>query len=363
MKIRISASVTLFRIGILLIGISKLWRFSNGQDKALLVMGLAILIWKIVVVDRNYSKYQTMSLMIVALFCIVVFIKTVEQNLFTLFIIVFSMKGIETNGALKEFLILNIVFFIGTIVLCKIGILYDDVYYFSRPGQILARHSYGFGHPNQLYLRFFIISTIILCFSEKKHKIKTALIFIISLVLYNLSNSRAGFYCVVLLLAITTILDFTGNKANQLVSTIMVGVYFVVVSIPVIFLFLDNQLVWKIDQIMTGRISLANKVINSYSLSPFGLNKQIADRYVVDNSYMYILIHYGIFFYILYVAVMGYVVYILYRRKMKYEMLAMLMVHIYAMVECILINPIFNFCILFVGAIIMDSRKLKKDVG
>lgn len=367
---RINISKTLFMMGLVITGISKLSKFHNGRNTLLLAAGLAVLLVKIVI-DRMYTECQ-MACIAGALFLgLLIFLKTGEMNPFTLFIVMFSMKGIKAEEAVKVLLVLNMVFFMGTIILCKVGIIYDDVYYFTRPGQILARHSYGLGHPNQVFLRMLIISIILLaCNKGKIHKVKMLLVFAVSIILYKQTDSRSGFLCILLLLAVVGMLDISRGKMRQVISVGMIIAYFAVVMISVVFLYWNGRVVQVIDSAITGRISLARKFLNAHSFSVLGVDRQISDDFVVDNSYVYIIIHYGILFFILYVMVIGCLLYDMYRKKMYYEIVAVVIVHIYAFIECVLINPVFNFCILYLGGFLMNyisekngGRKHERIVG
>ena len=358
---KIELSKLLFEAGLLLIGISKLWKFSNGRDTFILAAGLALLLLKIVT-DRTYTGYQMASLIGVFFLGVLIFLKTGEMNPFTLFVILFAMKGIDVNRALKMFLVLNIVFFAGTIVLCKMGIIYDDIYYFSRPGQILARHSYGLGHPNQVFLRMLVISMIMLaCVRGKYHKVKMFLTFFLSFILYKGTDSRSGFICTLLLLAVVGLLDISTGKIRQVISVGMMAAYLAVVILPVVFLFWNGSLVQAVDRAITGRISLAKKFLASYSLSGFGTDRQISDKFVIDNSYMYFMVHYGILFFILYVVAVGCLLCAMYKKKMAYVIASVVVLHIYAFIECVLINPMFNFCILYGGVFLMNHIPGKKE--
>lgn len=357
---KINISRILFGMGLLLIGISKLWKFNYGEDTIFLVTGLALLLLKIVT-DNTYTERQMACLIFVFFLGMLIFLKTGEMNPFTLFILLFSMKGIEVHRALKVLLAVNMVFFVGTLLLCRMGFIYDDVYYFSRPGQILARHSYGLGHPNQVFMRFFLLSAIMLaCVRGKYHRMKMVLIFAAAVVLYKGTDSRSGFACTLLLLLAVGLLDINVGKIRQILSVGMLAAYSAVVILPVVFLVWNGNLVQAIDRALTGRISLARKFLELYSLSVFGAARNISNGFVVDNSYMYIIIHYGIAFYILYIAAVGCLLYAMYRKKMAYEVTAVTVLHIYAFIECVLINPVFNFSVLYAGAFFMNHVSKKK---
>lgn len=360
---KINISRILFGMGLLLIGISKLWKSHNGRDTLLLVVGLSLLLLK-TIIDRIYTERQMACIVVTLFLGMLIFLRTGEMNPFTLFMVLFSMKGIKAEGAIKILLVLNMVFFAGTIALCKMGIIYDDVYYFTRPGQILARHSYGLGHPNQVFLRMLMISIILLaCIRGKYHKVKMLLVFGISVVLYKQTDSRSGFLCILLLLAVVGMLDISRGKMRQMITVGMISAYAAVVMISVVFLYWNGSVVQVIDRVITGRISLARKFLDMHSFSMLGVNRQISDNFVVDNSYVYIMIHYGILFFVLYVMAVGCLLYDMYRKKMYYEAVAVVIVHIYAFIECVLINPAFNFVILYLGGFLMNHIPGKRSEG
>nr|WP_300767143.1 hypothetical protein [uncultured Acetatifactor sp.] len=365
-RMRMNIGRTLFVAGLFLIGISKLWRFQGAQDKVFLATGLCFLMLKIAI-EKNYTKNQITCFFGAFSMGALIFMKTGELNPFSLFIIVFSMKGIEIKKVLREVLALNLAFFVGTITLCKMGFIYDDIYFFSRPGQILARHSYGLGHPNQVFLRILVIGMIVVgCLRERHHKAKMVMTFVVSVLFYKTTNSRSGFLCILLFLAAVCMLDMCGGKKRKVITACMFVLYAFMAVLPIVFLFWDSRIIQRIDQMITGRIFLAKKFLASYSLSALGVDKGISESFVIDNSYMYILIHYGIIFYAIYVIAIGCLLYTMYKKKMAYEMAVVFMLHVYAFVECILINPIFNISVLFAGAFLMnpiESIKDGEDIG
>lgn len=349
----------LFNIGFFLVGVAKLCQLNSSLETLFLVAGLGVLMIKICLDD--FTKKQWCIIVVLVSIGCMIFLASGEMNPVSFIIVIFSMNKVQLEQVVKLFFWMSLISFIGIFLLCKMGVLYDDIYYFTRPGVIIARHSYGFGHPNQMFLRLFIICVIYITYYGKRHSIWKLLGMIaISLLVYRSTNSRTGFLCTIIFFTLYLFIYKGSEKIKDIVSRGMIVIYYIMIFLSLCFIFVSDSLVMQLDQLISGRITLTNSFFSTHPITLFGTSKELTKGFVLDNSYIYILAHYGIVFFTIYIFAIGYLLHIAYKEKQTYIILLICVLHVYAFMERVIINPMFNYCIIFIGILLMSHLKKTK---
>ena len=157
------------------------------------------------------------------------------------------------------------------ICLPLLGIIENNVFHFYRNGEFIDRFALGYRHPNLLQSTFSLCSIMFLyLYYNKTNIIPLMIIEFINIVLYRITYSRTGF----IILSIVILIFYFVNKNEKIKKILLnnLNVIFVVIClIPICsgILYGKVDLLTKIDQIVTGRISYISLLMNKYSMPLF----------------------------------------------------------------------------------------------
>ena len=258
-------------------------------------------------------------------------------------------------------------------ILCKIGIFPDAGVY--RGDQF--RTALGFIHPNSFGVRAFIFSSC--WFYTRRNKLMVAdYIFIVFLALFAwfVPNSRTSSLCMILLSVLLYLYSKPSFCSSQFCSVInhLLIVCAVIINIGTVLLSLfyneGNAILLFIDKVLSGRLSIANQLYHEFSITLLGqqIYVNMSERIYAglgtvainfDNSYMRILLHWGI---IVYAVVSAFVIWgLLYekRRKNPTLFLILFMVLVYSFSEKILYQG--TYCVFILALSDLLYGKLPKE--
>lgn len=148
------------------------------------------------------KKYDKRELLRLGIFSIIGLIFTITYNdanflIYLLFAISINNMGIKKF--LKIFFISSLVLYCMIIVLSKIDILPEKLMIRNTEDGVNIRHSLGFSHPNSVFL--FALPIILSSYCLFKNDIKYYVVVLaICIGLYILSDSRSGFYSIIILI-------------------------------------------------------------------------------------------------------------------------------------------------------------------
>ena len=132
-----------------------------------------------------------------------------DVNLLITFILALTLINCDVKEFVKKFMISSSIMYVVTIILYFLGILNDNYLIRMTSGGYITRHSLGFTHPNSIFMYFIPIVLCAYLLEDKKKRFYITFS-ILSLILYKLSLSRTGIYCI----AILFILDLFKDKIN-----------------------------------------------------------------------------------------------------------------------------------------------------
>lgn len=223
-----------------------------------------------------------------------------DVNLLITFILALTLINCDVKEFVKKFMISSSIMYVVTIILYFLGILNDNYLIRMTSGGYIIRHSLGFTHPNSIFMYFIPIVLCAYLLEDKKKRFYITFS-ILSLILYKLSLSRTGIYCI----AILFILDLFKDKIN----------YKKIISwLPLLFFGASYFLAIKygdtknnsINVLLSNRPYLWNRIIESANMfTIFGSN--VLSKVYLDNFYLAMVYRCGLYSTLLYylILIMG----------------------------------------------------------
>lgn len=216
-----------------------------------------------------------------------------DVNLLITFLLALTLINCDIKDFIKKFMISSSVMYIVTICLYFFGILNDNYLIRITSDGYSIRHSLGFTHPNSIFM--FYIPIVLCAYLLENNKKKFYIIFtILSLVLYKLSLSRTGIYCIIILF----VLDILKNKLNYKK---------IIKWIPLVFFCVSYFLAIKygaskndsFNIILSNRPYLWNRIIKSANIFTIFGSNVLSDLYL-DNFYLAMVYRCGLYSALLY---------------------------------------------------------------
>jgi hypothetical protein len=216
-----------------------------------------------------------------------------DVNFLITFVLALTLINCDVKDFVKKFMISSSIMYIMTILLYFLGVLNDNYLIRTTSNGYIIRHSLGFTHPNSIFM--FYIPIVLCAYLLENNKKKFYVIFtILSLVLYKLSLSRTGIYCIILLF----ILDIFKKKINYKKIISWLPLMFFAASYFIAIKY-GNSKSDAINVLFSNRPYLWNRIIeNANMFTVFGSNV-LSDLYL-DNFYLAMVYRCGLYSTLLY---------------------------------------------------------------
>ena len=262
---------------------------------------------------------------------------TNRRNLFIIFILLCAFKT-DYKKIIKTTLILQIALTSFTVLLSVFNITQD--YIVTRGA--LQRHSLGFLYTTNL-VQMFTFSSILYIYSIGT-KITYRELFAMQLtngLLYSLTNTRAEFFIIEMVLLVTIIMKIAKNKNKENIIQKLKNIYskFFICTFPIypILSFIVSMSykqggIWNnLNKILSNRLKQTYETIISNGITPFGskieflgLGLKEKEKYgqvtsnFVDNEYIQLMLSEGVIFIICFIIILSILLFMLYKKK-KYK--------------------------------------------
>ncbi|MFQ6838317.1 MAG: hypothetical protein ACLRSU_12470 [Thomasclavelia spiroformis] len=299
----------------------------------------------VVSIFKRFKLNTALKLIVVFLLCGCVYFYAYNLILIKTLLLVLASKDINIDRNLKINFYIRIFLIISVIILFYYG--KTDDYIMIRNNQII-RSGMGFGHPNTFAGTIFS-SFMIWCYF-KLYKMRwynyvLAVTFIIFIDI--LCNSRtAEFVMIISLILLFFAQTFPRFLTSHIFKFFMYieFVFMTVLSLIGVFLYRGRgDLGLLIDNLLTGRLRLANSFLEKYGITLFGnkiefISSRIAIEentytWVLDNMYLYILVHLGIIAFILIFLVLKKIIDVLYETNNMAGILVLCLYMIFGLSE------------------------------
>ena len=277
----------------------KVQNILNGLSNTILLIFICMVI--ISVIRKRFISNVDINKLVLAMILAVIqflFLHDIDILIMILIAITFSKTSNAIYKISKYFCISIIAIFLVTIVLNKLGIL--DSYMMIRrnsDGIVRMRDSFGFSHPNCLYLYYFL-TILSIYYIAKNKKVFSIITLISSIVMYNVTLSRTGFICTIFFL----ILIWFYPKKIKINKYLFLGGTILTLLIAILYGKETNN---TINQLLSNRpIFYYYYIDNELIFNLIGNN--IVSKVPLDNMYLGIIITSGWIIYLFYLVLYVY---------------------------------------------------------
>jgi hypothetical protein len=241
------------------------------------------------------------------------------------------------------------------------------------------RYSFGFYHPNTFAARTFQLMSMHVCIKNKRLNYLDAFIFaIVTFLNYRVTDSMTASFLMLSLVVLSVLVSYASkenrnNYLRQYVRFFLDKLKYTVIIIPFLatFAILNiSSFTNNLSGTLASRGTQALLYFQHYGISLFGTKLEInsgvegwslvSDLYTLDNSFIYLLLGYGIIFFILFI--LG--EFFLFRKVVKEKNFALLTVlslySVYGIMEAIIIQLPVNFTLLYLAYVLWNDGNQKQ---
>lgn len=367
---KISADVAIYYFAFALYLISYMIKYINinyGYAVTMLhLLCLGFICIKILLQGFKTLIYLLLMSILLAL-SLLSFYFTSDRTILFLSLFVIASDKIQIKSLAKISLaVISIVMI--TVVMCSsFGVI--DAVYQVRDGFGL-RSSLGFSHPNRFGSNMLALAIAYAIIKFPVYStVDTVIYSSISCIIMAVSDSRTAAISVVLVMVLSAICSKCyGKKIQKMLLVVMCCTFIVVVFISFYFMSsYDPAISWmrQFDELLSGRLNLANSYYRAYSFSSFGRSYSdllllvgTQKTVMIDNSYVNLLIVFGLVPTVLYLF--GYLTLFLYAIKAEILSACVFGAFMYACVgftECLTIDFAMNYCLIGVATLYSHTVK------
>ncbi len=246
------------------------------------------------------------------------------------------------------------------------GLRSEQIFRIHRKlGTYLVRWSMGFTHPNVLHITYFVL-LIFLMYAVKprgRRLIFTSIAGMMgNILVFCYSVSYTGVVIVTLYLLINLILQSRRFRNGRLHVLCSCGVFLLPIACilfsagaPVL---LKGKVFNWMNRLLSTRLELSREYILGQGIHLFGnSNMETIDATItVDSSYVYMLVHYGLIYFILFAVLLELAVVYCWRRQDADAVAILLACAVSGVTEQYMANTSFkNVTILFIGMMLYQS--------
>ena len=269
---------------------------------------LIFLILYIIYINRNCKKDEIVKLVIGFSIIAISALISKDKKLLKVMLIIMAFKNISFDEFIKKDFKYRLLFFVIVILLNFLGLtVSENMIRINSAKNVTVRYSLGFVHPNILGLYTLSLCLEYLYINRNTKNIKHFII-TISTLLFNVfvTDSRACIGALILILLFLCIKMeyikkiFDINLCKFLIRNIYLIFTIFLLLIVISYKSGENNIINKIDNLLSTRIQCANYYITHYnSFLPFGqyierLDGSISKQFLpLDIGYIHILIKYG----------------------------------------------------------------------
>ena len=285
--------------------------YSDVQETITILLRIASLLFlAIKYALQRYSPRSLAILLVATLLAAYCSLRAGRLDLLWTVLFIGASQGIEVKKLALISLIISICSVLLTISMWEIGIL-ENIQIVKSGGVI--QNSFGYSHPNQFgkVLMSIVMSLIVLSWG-KMHILRFALIIGIVASIQFVTGSRTSAILSVIALLIGLVAQHSlVNKMRWLTCALAVSS----IGLSFYFMYFYGTQPWHyfLDELFSNRLYWMHYYISNYSLSLFGqgvdgfetLNFSTVDSsFLVDNSFAFILIRYGVIVFVAIVALL-----------------------------------------------------------
>lgn len=298
------------------------------------------------ILKKLESKKIIVKMFIFLLFSAISVVIYKDANLLITFILALILMDCDIKDFIRKFMISSSIMYVITICLYFFGILNDNSLIRTTSDSYIIRHSLGFTHPNSVFM--FYIPIVLSAYLLKNNRKKFYIFFsLLSLILYKLSLSRTGIYCIIILFA----LDIFKEKINY---KKMIG------WLPLIFFGISYLVAIKfgvskmdgVNVLLSSRPYLWNQIIESSNMFTIFGSNALADLHL-DNFYLAMVYRCGLYLTLLYYFILIYGIKNISDKKVQVSILVFM---VYGLAESNTLIGSINFTLALLVYSIIENK-------
>lgn len=332
------------------------------------VLGFVFIVVKILI--TKYTKDELLLILSIGLLGVITYYTSSKEGLLFSILAVVGLKNVSLYRVFTLSFWLGITIFLFKIFssLVGIGSINNVMVRFNGQGwEQISRNSLGYGHPNTAFIVLFNLVCLYVFLNYRKINLARIIsIALIFLGFYYLTLSRTGFFCSMFLVMLMFLLKFKLIERIKWMLQFTPIICFVFSFITGYFFNSHNSILVKLDQLLSGRLSLEKFFLNNYNINLFGqkIVYQTGQSYLVlDNFYLNMLLSYGAIITMIYLISNWLLLRKLLKNKNNEVMCLILVCYsIYGLTETFLTNVFLNTSFLFLAYLLYkpkDEEKLK----
>lgn len=303
----------------------------------------------------------------------IVYMKSDKTQVFILGLMIVAAYHIDFRKILRSVFLIKGIYFVITLIAWKLGIV-ENLLYIENRG---IRQSIGFTSYNQGPRELFYLICCYLIIKKKKVSfVEIGLMELLAIYMAYETSSRTTLYSITMMLIIITVNKLMNNELFKKIFKIrlwkLMFVFGFIIPFIAVKLYNANPLKYElINRVFTGRLGLSAAALRNYPIKLFGQNiewitigaRQIFTEYnYVDDSYLKMLLDYGILYSILIIILLTIVCNFIWRDKNYTLMIVLFFIAMRCMVQSELLTFQTNVFILLISQVIvyLDSTKKYK---
>lgn len=347
---------SLVYIGYSLILLKYIFSYSAYRLPDYMNLGLslvAIICFTQKIMRSKYSQTEFCIIVVASIYAFYTIFRNGDDFILLLVLFLAALKGLQLEMLIKIYLIETIVCFLGFIscsLISRENIIMTAAY--REENVFLSRYALGYSHPNSLqgaYLH--IVAALVLTKWLEKHKIvKYVVLEVFNCFLFQLSNSRAGFLVITLILLLAyfkrSFLKLFNSKVflDSIVALVLGVIAFTIFAT---YNLSRYPILYAINEMITNRFLHASRFTSVYPVTLFGVDiSEMASVYTLDCGIISTLLSYGIVGMFLCISVYCIGLYALWKESAFTEMIIVFAFVVYSVVESVFINPFSNLAFL-----------------
>ena len=320
-------------------------------------LGFLFLVVYIIINKNKYTNKNIIFLLLCTLFFTIVSIVTNDKKMLKLMSLIIAFQNINFEKFIKKDFTFRSIFLIIVVFLNLLGFTHNnDV---TRIGESTIRYALGFHHPNTFAVYTMMLGLEFIYLNRTDKKIKSFIFVIIIFGLnYFLTDSRAAMIIEILMIIYLTIPSNVIQKLfeNKIIKNGITLSFLILLFLSLFLTFnysKNNNLLYKVNELTSSRIMLANMYIKKYSVfSLFGQEISETNRFIdskqnpnyipLDNGYVHLILKFGflttiIFFLFYFIALKR-----LYENKNYILIFIIFILNLYLVMEATTIGVIYN---------------------
>lgn len=285
---------------------------------AVLLLGLKILLYD------NYTVRQLLLIGGVFIIAAISWRLSTSNLILVMIMFILAAKNVSFREIIRWYFIINLILLISVVIFSSVGIIRDLV--FVVKGRA-SRYALGITYPTDLaaHVLYLVLANIYLNYQQLGWRHYTFYL-LLALVLKLVTDARLSVICLVLTVPIVMIAKRASDHPGGMCQ-LLVSFYWMITPLLAIITFIgtyffdnQNKIFYKIDHILSGRLSYGRMALDSYPITWFGqhviehgyggnaglkLSQNGSMNYFyIDSSYMRLIMISGLIMFILVLGIM-----------------------------------------------------------